>query len=477
MNSSTKGLAQSAKSSGTIQLLNRPISAKPGKLDKFLLLQVAFCTFPALLLVRFGHLRAGSIWCFVFLLTFLALYVLRRNIPAFVALTVSTLPALSYTREFFFYNSVVFLLGLGLVFWVTHSPKEGFKLWDNHLIRWFFIAGILYWVVSVILTGQYSANLRVMEMVCAAGSIYLLALYPRYLASALFGLGLSVFSIAMGMIGLGDRLGMADIGGESMGNPISFGVPTALVLLLAMADNGKWLFLQNSKIIRNGLIAMCGIFLLLSTSRGSWVVAFVGIVVAVFYQSQQRRKIFVALLIMGCVLAGVLQTKSGEKAFVWFERATDSERTLSQKTTGRFEMWALFPKVLEDSPIWGVGPGRGPKAYADYSWVDNSVTFAKGKEMLWHSIYLQVGVETGLIGLTILAIFFGRLLFKTVIYRKLTGLVIPLIGIVGYLTIGLSVPALDGNSGIYLGLAFLGTRSQQRKPVQGLEQPERVTKC
>src|SRR5690606_34662490 len=140
------------------------------------------------------------------------------------------------------------------------------------------------------------------------------------------------------------------------------------------------------------LIAMCGIFLLLSTSRGSWLVAFVGIVVAIFYQSKQRKKIFVALLLMGFVLLGVLQTRSGEKAFIWFERATDSESTWSEKTTGRFEQWLLFPEVLEDSPVWGVGPGLGKDAYAFYSWIDNEVTFRQGKQLAWHALYLQIGV-------------------------------------------------------------------------------------
>ena len=397
------------------------------------------------------------------LLGFFTLYTLHRNIPALVALIVASLPALSYIRVFFFYNSVLFMLGLGLVFWFAHSHKECARLWKNQLIRWFFIAGMLYWVLSVLLTGHYHANIRVLEMLCSAGSIYLLAFYPKYLASALGGLSISIIAVVIGVFGLGDRLGMASINGAMVGNAISFGLPVALVLILAAADSGKWLLLQKSGIIKNVLIAMCATFLLLSTSRGSWLVAIVGIGVAVFYQSQQRRKIFVAILLMGCVLVGVLQTKGGERVSEWFEKLTDSERTLSQKTTGRFEQWLLFSEVLEDSPIWGVGPGHGKKAFGTYAAVNRDVTVGHGKELAWHALYMQVGVETGMIGLIVLAIFLGRLIVKTIIYRRLTGQVVPLIGILGFMTIGISVPGLDSISGLFLGLAFLGTISSSRK--------------
>jgi O-antigen ligase/polysaccharide polymerase Wzy-like membrane protein len=457
MHPSTIDNPQGVGSSGTKPFLKKQISLKPNKLDKFLLAQVAWCTMPALILVRMGQFGAGSFWCTMFLLAFLARYALKKNIPAFVALTVASLPALSYTRMFFFYNLVLTLLGLGLVFWFVRSPKECSKLWDNQVIRWFFITGTVYWVVSMLLTRQYYANLSAMEMLCSAGSIYLLGRHPKYLAAALRGLSISIVSVAIGMIGLGDRLGAGDIDGVGIGNPILLGFPTTLVLLLAVADNGKWLYLQNSKLLKDVLIAMCGILLLLTTSRGSWLVALVGIIVAFYFQSQQRKKIFFAVLLLGCVLVGVLQTKSGENISEWFGKATDSNRSLSEMTTGRSQMWLLFPKVLADSPIWGVGPGLGQEAYAQYSLVDKEVTLRQGSKLAWHAIYMHVGVETGMIGLTILAGFLSILIFRGLLYRQRTGNVIPLIGILGFMTIGGSVVGIDAISGLYLGLAFLGT--------------------
>lgn len=448
---------QRGGSSGTTQLMERKHSAKQGKLDKFILLQVAWCTFPALILMRMGQLRASGIWCFFFLLIFLLVYVLRRNSPAFVALTVATLPALLYTRAFFLHNSVLVLLCSGLILWFVHSPREGLGLWNNRIFRWFFIAGTVYWSISIALTGQYYANIRVMEMLGSVGSIYLLARHPRYLASALAGLGVSIFSVSIGIMGLGERLGVVYIEGNKLGNPISFGLPIVLVLLMTIADNGKWLLLKHSTIGRYFLIAMCGVFLLLSTSRGSWLVAFVGIAVIFFYQSKQRGKILGALLLVVCVLLGVLQTESGEKAFVWYEKLFDPDRDLSQQTTGRSEMWVLFPKVLKDYPLWGVGPGLGPEAYAEYSLRERGAIYHQGSEMAWHALYLQIGVEAGMIGLAILFGFLGRLFFNCIRYRQITRNSIPLMGILCFMTIGLSVPALEGISGLFLGIAFLGT--------------------
>ena len=470
MKSSTVGL-KSVKNSNATQNLKKQIFLKTGKLDKFLLAQVAWCTIPAYLLVRMGQFRAGTIWCFVCLGAFLAWYALKRNIPAFVALTVASLPALEIIRNFFFYNSILTLLGLGLAFWFVRSPKECSRLWENQIIRWFFMTGTVYWVVSVLVTRQYYANLHVMEMLCSAASIYLLALYPKYLASALTGLSISIFSVAIGLFGQGERLGMGIIDGQALGQTYIIGFPAVLVLVLAVADNGKWLFLQNSPIVKNVLIIMCGVLLLLSTSRGSWLTACVGLGVAVFFQSQQRRKIFVGILLMGCVLVGVLQTQSGEEIMKHFERTTDSESTMREKTSGRTDMWLLFPKVLEDSPIWGVGPGLGGEAYAYYSWVDKEVTFAKGKKFAWHSIYMHVGVETGMIGLIVLTIFFSKLILRVLLYRQVTGNVVPLTGILSFMTVGLFVPGIDGLTGLFLGLAFLGTTLPEKKIMREIRIP------
>lgn len=456
MNSPSTAIPKPAERLRNTQMLKTPNATMPAKLDKFLFAQVAWCTIPALILVRMGEFIVGSLWCFMFLLVFTGRYMLKGNAPAAMALIVASMPALFFTRTFFFHNSTVFFLGLGLASWYIHAPTECGKLWGNPIIRLFFITGAVYWGISVLLTRHYAANLIVMEMLCSAGGIYLLARHPKYLATALGGWVISLVAIGIGVIGKGQRMGAASIDGEGVGSNIFIGFPAALGLLLIIADNGKLLLLQDSKIMKNVMIVICGTILLFSTSRTSWIVALLGILVIIFFQSKYRRKIFVGIFLAGCVLGGVLQTESGEKITQYFEMAFDSDRTMRQKTTGRADMWVLFPKVLADYPL-GVGPGFSRQAYAQYSWVDPEVTFRAGREMAWHAIYMHVGVEIGLVGLTLLVGLLGMLLLRVFLYRKATGNFVPLLGMLGFLITSMSYVGMDALTGFYLGLAFLGT--------------------
>ena len=77
--------------------------------------------------------------------------------------------------------------------------------------------------------------------------------------------------------------------------------------------------------------------------------------------------------------------------------------------------------------------------------------------MAWHSLYMHVGVETGMIGLIMLAGFLMILIYRGYLYRQATGNIVALIDILGFMTIGISVVGIDAITGIYLGLAFLGT--------------------
>src|ERR1039457_2294265 len=63
------------------------------------------------------------------------------------------------------------------------------------------------------------------------------------------------------------------------------------------------------------------------------------------------------------------------------------------------DQWESFPAVFFDSPIWGFGPGSGKAVSLHYT--------KEGKT--WHSLYLLVGVETGLIGLIGLMFLLGAL--------------------------------------------------------------------
>jgi hypothetical protein len=77
-------------------------------------------------------------------------------------------------------------------------------------------------------------------------------------------------------------------------------------------------------------------------------------------------------------------------------------------------------------------------------------------------LYLHVGVETGLIGLILLTVFLATLVRKGLVHRRVTGEVGPLLGIPCFMTIGLSVIAMDPLSGLFLGMALLGNTGVEK---------------
>jgi len=239
---------------------------------------------------------------------------------------------------------------------------------------------------------------------------------------------------------------MAELAGFRIGNPISFGVPAALSLLASLTDGGRWMFVHSRPWLRILMDAVIGLFLVLSTSRGSWLVLIAGIAIVFTLNRSQRKWILVTLALLISVAAGYVYAEPNSLVMSYIRQTFSPEESWSKRTTGRAEQWAAFPQVLRDAPIWGFGPGNGRRI---------SVIYAH-KNLIWHSIYLQVGAETGFIGMGLLAILLASLVRRAWRHYHILGEVMPLVAITGFMMIGVSVPALDGLSGMYLGLALAG---------------------
>ncbi len=438
------------------------VKAPSVKLEWMVLVQVALCVLPAMGLVALGNPEAGAKWLFAVLLLLLTRFLLTKNRLGFVSLTVGSIPALLLLRGLFFHNSVPALLALGIILWFFVSPKEFFQSWRDIRWRCLLLFGVLYWLLSYVLTGLYFSNVRVLDLVCAAASIHLLAKHRGYLATALIGMMISSFGVGLAFLPSGgDRLGLDVIDGHALGNPITFGIPLALVFLLSIADGGKWLLLQKHPYWRLALGLISGAFLLLSTSRGSLAVVVANVIVLLIIGKKQRWMLLVSIALLVFITLALLQTERGPSIVGFYNRTFSSERDLNQKSSGRVEQWSVFPRAFQDSPVWGFGPGSGESVWAEYSLlIDSNLNFA-GMKMAWHSLYLHVGVETGMVGITALSLLLGSLIFHGIIHWRSFGESIPLLGGIGFLVIGLSVSGMDSASGIFLGLGLLSVR---RKP-------------
>lgn len=399
----------------------------------------------------FGHLILGARYLALSLFIFLGYLLVKGDKYEYIALAVGALPALGFFREVFFYFSTIVFLGGGLVLWACVARKDIKFVWGDLTWRCLVFLSILYWWLSFLHTGDYASNARLLDYIFSATAIYLLADRRSWLATALVGLGITSSLLALSLLPYGDRLGTAEIDNMHVGNPILMGVPSAMVLLLALADNGRWLLLENYPFGRVFLALVSGEWLVLSGSRGSWAITTICLTLLLLFSKLGRKALLGCVAIISLATVLVLLSNRGAKIQTVFEKTVDSDRTLKNRTSFRSVQWAAMPQVFLASPIWGWGPGSGKNVAFLYT----------GRHLAWHALYLQVIGETGLIGLIALLWILGSLLRRGISHLRRWGEITPLIGIVAYMALGMSVSGFDALSGIFLGLAFM---ARERAP-------------
>jgi O-antigen ligase len=105
-----------------------------------------------------------------------------------------------------------------------------------------------------------------------------------------------------------------------------------------------------------------------------------------------------------------------------------------------------MPAVLHESLLWGYGPGLGYEVSRRFT--------KEGKP--WHSLYLLVGAETGVPGMMALLVLLGMLAVRGVRHLRASGEIVPLMALLSFAFIGVSVSGIDAISGVFLGYAFGG---------------------
>jgi O-antigen ligase len=222
-------------------------------------------------------------------------------------------------------------------------------------------------------------------------------------------------------------------------------------MLLALSDRGRYFLLEKNNLGRVIVCLAAGQWLVLSASRGSWLVAIAGLILVFAFSATSRKTILLAIGLGSLATFLILSTERGQKTTNVFTRTVDSDRTLNNRTSGRSSQWEAMPMIFSGSPVWGYGPGSGKDV--DYIYTH--------RHLLFHSLYLDVITETGLLGFVPLMCVLGLLIRRAILHVRRFGEVTPLVGIVGFMLIGMSVTAFDCISGIYLGLAFM---ARERNP-------------
>ncbi len=193
--------------------------------------------------------------------------------------------------------------------------------------------------------------------------------------------GLSVL-LWTGHIGYYMRLSTGAIQGI-FGNPNMLGMVLAILLPITLAR------FYSKKNVRNfALFAMTFVLLYRCQSRAGLLGGLVGM--GVFFGGFYGKKLWLVVLILFAVAAPLLvMQNSGDIAQEIVEDdLLRGESDTSQYGSGRIGLWLEAFEIFKDRPFGGHGFGTaGDRYYAD------------GKPTRWHSSFVQISVELGIVGL------------------------------------------------------------------------------
>lgn len=453
--------------------------------DRRLLTLVLLCGVPTVLLfLLHGPVLAGK--CFWGMLGAVSLGLVASGRPdQLLHLLLSLTPWLNLLRDFAFYNILTVLFAGALFSHYLLRRNEVASILRRLPCAWaLLVTASLYWLVSVAVTRNYASNLRVLEFIGVLFSVVIIGRNPQELRPVLLGLLLSACGVGIGMMhysfASGGRLGMAMIDDEqSIGNPVQLGAPLALGLLALSVDRACWLGLRNRPWLRYALIVIVTWLLASTTSRASWIVVLAGFAAVLAVGKRQRKLLLLPLLGAAAVCGFLLLSPSGVMFQKYVAKTLGANATNSTITTGRSDQWLVGVTAFTDSPIgmvFGHGPGMGPQSYARFSQITTGVTYGWGRPRAWHSLFLLLMVETGLLGLVPFFLWLG-VVGATVLRRALRfRSLFPLTCFGGYVCTVLTVPGFDAGCGIYLGVALIATLrpaqtgtqpSAQSRPVVG----------
>jgi len=408
-----------------------------------ILWQVILLNAPAAYFIYRGSLFLAALSFYSLLALLTGYHAIRHQILHVNALIVGCIPMLMLLRPLFYHNSISIIFAGVLIAWSISHPREILHLLKDRVLLPLCVLGFLYWWASFIATGFYATNLRLFELTLGACVVFLLGRFRSYLTPALWGIGASTTLIVAGLWRYGtERLGLAEVGRQPLGHPQQVGMAASLILILSLADKGRWLWLKGSA-WRYVTAAGATALLLLSTSRTSWLLALTGPAVLLLMRGQRRYLIPAALIVIVTV-GGVLASSRGDIILKYVDKVISPNRTMSQKTSGRLEMYEAFPDLFLQSPVWGWGPGAGGTVYHRSS----------GETMMLHSLFLHIGVELGIIGLALLIVFYAAVLHRAWVHRSFTGEVVPLAGALCVCIDALAHNSFNPLTGAYLGLAL-----------------------
>ncbi|MCG3148774.1 MAG: hypothetical protein PCFJNLEI_02221 [Verrucomicrobiae bacterium] len=432
---------------------------------------VAACALPAMALFSVGRASLAG-YCFWAVLG-LALVVLaaRGRGDELLCLALAVMPVINLLRDYAFYNVIIVMLVVIFLYWLVVDRATLGRIWGSYPLAWVLVAWtVVYYVFSFLFTGQYSRNLRLLELSLTVLGMLLIGRQRRMLLTMLAGFCLAAVLVSLAFLAqapaaTAGRLGMLVVEDRSLGNPVQLGMPLALSWLVLVVDRGQWSLWGRTKIWRWVLAAIVFVALALTTSRVSWAVAVIGVLVSFLAGSRQRWQILTVGLVVAAGIQLLLLSPYGEGFERGLTRTFSSSRSMANRTSGRSDQWQVSYRAVMESPgamVYGHGPGLGPEVYARVSAETPDVRYAVGERVALHSLFMQVVVESGLVGLGLVVIWLIVAGVNVVRWTRREKMIFPLVCFVGYGLVVVTVSGNDTTSAMFLGLGLL--TSSRRQP-------------
>jgi O-antigen ligase len=345
---------------------------------------------------------------------FLLLVVLAQVDAIGSRLTAGVLPVSAYTASYLLTGGLALFAWLGdrgtrlggvpaagvrlttaLLLWALFAwtlSKHGEPGWEY--VKNFTKAGGLLMMAAMLVDTPRRLRAAIWAMV-AAGIVSALAVYgDTVTGTRLFSSSEAATSAEFG--------GIPRSAGGSDENPT-----TAAHMLLVSTAMLLGLFASLPKartLAAVGLVASLGALSLMAARS-----AFIGLIpaVAMFLFVMRKERVFPLILLgVGAMLVGsvILSPALLERILALVDWSGDP--TLARRTT----YLAVGADLLQQSPIWGIGPGNYPLYF-----IGEEYRFLPGRNPVMrelHNTYLDVAVELGLVGLALFLALVGKALWE-----------------------------------------------------------------
>lgn len=325
------------------------------------------------------------------------------------------------------------LIGIIVTLWVADALKRGELTIDRSYLQLPLLAAGIYGIIQVIPFSTVtiggvdgiSRTITLDPFVTKVSAMHFFALLAyfslllTYLNSAarlrkiaafigLFGFGYAFFAILQSILsptsiyGIYERPFLQPFGSFVSRNNFAAWMEMAIAIPLAalLLGNVK----KDRRLLYITAVALMGISLVASGSRGGLVVLLVEIILLLFISlAQKRGKLGLRILLASGLIAVIV----AGTAFVGIEssltRITDQEQG-APDSASRPKMWGNAIKIIGDNMPFGVGLGAFGTAYTRY---DESSGMERVEQA--HNDFLQVlsdgGIVGGVIGIAFLILF------------------------------------------------------------------------